>query len=259
MNTEINIVKFGSNLVTHEQGVDQESIESYAEGLSRRYDNRGLMVVTSGAVATGEQRAKKLLPENQRTELSLKQIAGLGCTAVFNAWESAFEGQGIAAASFPVTHHQLAGKHWWNNVRNRSEKISFRQTLIQNAHSGVVTIINEADALSDIELMKLKCGGDNDGLAAHLAQAVGARSLTLFANLGGIFDDEKNLISIIDSSNIDSVRTMAHARSVSSTGRGGLITKIDAGWNAALAGSEVQVAGVSSDMQGTNATRFVVG
>lgn len=251
--------KFGSNLIADEAGVDDAAIEGYVQGYHQSgITQAGLIVVTSGAVAVGSQRAERLMSTDEISRLTLRQKAALGCTAVFNTWEQIFADYGIAAASFPITHHQLAGPRWRDKAFNRREKIAFSQTLLDNARLGIVTIINEADALSDIELMKLRSNGDNDGLAAHIAKSVGSRTLTIFAKLGGIFDEDRQLITCVDRSNIDVVRDIAARRDTSLTGRGGLKTKVDACWDATRAGVYTRIAGVSSDMSGIDATEFVL-
>ena len=253
MNNKIDVVKFGSNLVTDtDNGLNTTAINKYVSGLCEQYQD-GLIVVTSGAVATGRARARELYGVEEAQELSDKMCAGLGATAVFNAWETAFLEQRRGASSYPITHHQL------NDISAGSSDTNFVEMLLENAKQGIVSIINEADALSDIELMLLACGGDNDGLAAHVARAVGARSLTLFTKKGGIFDDSGNLISRVDKININKVRDIAQKRQSSSMGRGGLITKVNAARESAGAGIYTRIAGINKDMSGKDATEFVVG
>lgn len=252
-----NVAKFGSNLVTNEQGIDRNAIAGYVAGF---YDSgmtkEGLVVVTSGAVAAGRQRAKRLFDEEKRNSLTLKQEAGLGAVAMFSIWEQLFDDYGVAAMSAGVTHHQLAGRRLRDRVFNRQEKLGFRDTLLENGRMGIVTIINEADMQSNVELMKLCFGGDNDGLSSHLAQTVDAGSLTVFASIGGIFDENKQLITVVDDSNIADVREIAAGRDTSSVGRGGLTTKIDACWEAAQAGVHTRIAGVNESMSGADVTTF---
>jgi glutamate 5-kinase len=252
--------KFGSNLVTCSDGIDYSAIESYATGfVESGQAEEGLIIVTSGAVVAGEVSARLTMEEERVSKLTLKQKSALGSVAVFAAWESAFRGLGVEAASFAVTHHQLLCDKRRHNLRNRKEKINFRNLVISNAREGIVTVTNEADHFSNVELMKLRFGGDNDGLASHIARGIGVRSLTIFAKMGGIFDENGELITVVDDDNIRQVRKIAATRDVSATGRGGLLTKIDACRSAAKAGIFTRIASTSSDMSGINATEFVVG
>lgn len=252
--------KFGSNLVTDSNGIDHDSIEGYVKGfVESGQADEGLVVVTSGAVVAGERSAHLMMGEEIASKLTLKQKASIGCTAMFGTWETAFRSSGVEAASYAITHHQLLCAKRRHNIINRKEKQSFRDTLLANARSGIVSIINEADALSAVELMKLRFGGDNDGLASHLARGIGVRSLTIYAKMGGIFDATGQLVEVVDNGNIHGIRKLAATRDTSQTGRGGLLTKVDACWDAAQAGVFTRIAGTSSDMSGVNATEFVVG
>lgn len=236
---KIEVVKYGSTLVTNKHGVDISRIE---EHVSQVCNKNQLIVVTSGAVAAGRCIHYSLDGEDLSETLeNQKYFAGLGCTAVFNAFEQAFRNERRKAASYPITHSQLGDE-------------GFTGLLKLNASRGVVSIINEADALSDIELMKLETGGDNDGLASHVAQAVGAKSLTLFTEKGGIFDDQKRLVELINASNIEYIKNLAEQRKVGHNGRGGLVTKIEAARKAAEGG----IAAAISDVEGKSITHFVV-
>jgi glutamate 5-kinase len=254
------VVKLGSNLVADETGLNQSLIDGYAAGLKQTFieQDKGLIIVTSGAVAAGLHRAERMFNPDQVGRMSSPQLASLGATAVFNAWEQAFEEIGVAAASVPVTHRQLSGGPIWHRLFNREEKRTFATTLYQNRESGIATILNEADAISVTELMLLKCGGENDGLASHVAIAVEADELWLFTRKGGIFDDDGNLIQVVDRSNHHDVQRMVDARfATSKEGRGGASTKTSAALRAARKGIAAHIAQPNPSMTGEKTTFFV--
>lgn len=255
------VVKTGGNLIKNGDGINTAAIFGYAAGFAETYchQGKGLIVVTSGAAPAGKHRAEHMYGQEWANQLTLQQQAALGATAVFNAWEQGFAEEGVLAASVPITHRQLGGGSLWRRIPNWKEKRMFAQTLHDNAQSGIVTVVNEADAISIAELMQLKCGGDNDGLASHLARTVGAESLTLFTKKGGVFDDDGNLITEVNRHNIHAVKQMAARRVVGDEGRGGLSTKIEAAWQAAHEGIDATIAAVNQDMTGDQITRFVVG
>lgn len=259
--SEIAVVKFGSNLVKNDDGLNTEAIFGYAQGLVESYteQGRGLIVVTSGAVAAGRHRAEEGFFSSAEIEsMTLEQFSSLGATAIFNTWEEAFEEQGVMAASVPVTHRQLGGGPIWERLSNHREKKTFLKTLLDNMEHGIPMIINEADAISVTELMKLKCGGDNDGLGSHLATAVKADLFTIFTKKGGLYDDDGQLIEVVGRHNLREVRQMVARRDVSNEGRGGFPTKLEACWRAAKVGVASQIAAVNQDMTGQKVTRFVV-
>ena len=253
MKKKIHVVKFGSALLTQQDDTSQE-VNRYAIGLLERYKDDGLIIVTSGAVATGKRLAAEL--GYARDELSAEQLAGVGFAPVFMAWQQAFARRGVAVATSGVTHHQLGRGRWYHRIANQGERSLFVQTLRTNASAQVVTVLNELDMISNVELMRLATGGDNDGLAAHTAAAVGAESLTLFSENGGIFDDSHRAIGQVDERNVRGVLQMLQGRSKSEAGRGGMDTKVRAAWSAVKAGVEhVEI----SDVKRVNITKFMIG
>jgi len=256
--------KLGSNLVANGQGIDLDRLYEYAQGFVERYalaDERsreGLVITTSGARAAGLCVARELGYEDGA--LSDEQLSGIGFAPTFVGWQTVFGELGIAVATTGVTHHQIGGGRWWHRVANRQEKKLFVATVHQNRISGIVTIINEPDMTSNTELMRLATGGDNDGLGAQVAVAIGADSYTIRTKNGGVVDDDGNLVNVVDRSNFRSVLEMLAGRGRSELGRGGMDTKVTAAWQAACGGvGYVAISAVSEDMSYQNATRFVVG
>jgi len=250
MNQNIVVVKFGSELVTNEHGVDQSRINQYAAGLKVVYQPSNLIIVTSGAVKAGLARANKL----GTVDLSEVTLSQLGAAQIVAAWEKAFAEVDVLAGGLLVTHNELT---------DLSEGPKFITALNHALKAGIVSVINENDALSDTELMQLAVGGDNDGLAAHIAQKVDAEKLVLFTTKGGVLDDSEQLIPKISNNNAQEVLTMlearAYAKKQDGTGRGGIVTKFVAARSAAQNGIIVTIARPSPDMNGDLITEFVVG
>ncbi|MCB9823166.1 hypothetical protein H6800_02730 [Candidatus Nomurabacteria bacterium] len=249
---KIIVVKFGSELVTNNSGVKQLLIDQYAKGLVSTYLPSSLIVVTSGAVKAGQARAKKFVKSgNNLSEVTLSQ---LGASSIVSAWESAFAKVNVLAGGLLVTHHEL---------QDTSEGPQFVVALQSALKLGVVSIVNENDALSDTELMKLTVGGDNDGLAAHIAKKVNAFKLVLFTAKGGVIDDENCLVDTIDPNNKVRIEDMLSKRTSSKhknrTGRGGMVSKFQAACEASSSGIESIIAMPSTDMRGEQITKFVVG
>lgn len=235
------VVKFGSDLVANEDGVMQDTLNMYAKGLSAE---RKLIVVSSGAVATGRQRWHE---QYGNTEVDLRILAMLGSGGITAAWQEAFAKQNLLAGQLLVTHHE---------IEDGEEGQEFTDTLHANSVAGTVPIVNENDALSNTELMKLATGGDNDGLAAHIATVVEARELRIFTENGGVVDDEGNFVPQIDEGNYHSVATMLDARTIkkNGNGRGGMASKLAAAWRAADTCSRVVIAAPNDKMDGEKQT-----
>lgn len=250
MGKSITVAKFGSELIVNDYGIDQDAINSYAEGLGRYHEVTNLIIVTSGAVAAGRSR------EQQRgidiDTYSDATLAQLGAISVMAAWEEAFSRQGISAGGLFVTHHEL---------EDTKEGNSFVRALDDAGGRDVVSLVNANDALSNDELMELACGGDNDGLAAHIATIVGAKYLNIYTKKGGLVDDLGNRIPVVDLSNIEEVEAMLKNRKVKKdqrgNGKGGFAKKIKAGWRASANGTVTHITSVSEHMTWENSTQII--
>jgi glutamate 5-kinase len=171
-------------------------------------------------------------------------------TAIFNAWEKGFEKNDIYAATATVTHDQLEGE--------AGEQ--FESLIFENSISGIPTIVNEADALSITELMALKTGGDNDGLARHLAVRMTAARLVLVTSEGGVFENQgSGIMPLVTNKDYDDCLQQVRRREVlgysaSGPGRGGMSSKLEAAWQASRGGvAEVFITSPEGLRSGLNA------
>ena len=253
LSRELVVVKFGSDLVANQSGVDETRIEGYAQGLSEQLQEQNIIVVTSGAIAVG----KAIAREHGRNPdtFSPSVLAGMGSNAIMGAWQNAFAKQDVITSSILVTHHEIKEEH---------EGSMLIRTLTDGIARGVVPVVNENDALSDVEVMRLLTGGDNDGLATHVASAMGAQGLRLFTAEGGVYDEQGELISVIDRSNISSVEMILGARGngvVSANGRGGMLSKVRAANNFVTIGDVrgrwAEISKPNEAMTGENITRVI--
>lgn len=241
----ITVVKFGSELVAAEEGISEEKIGEYAEGLVGSYIDDGLVVVTSGAVLAG--RSRVLERGDDPARFNDVTLAQLGSASIMSAWERAFAENDVLAGGLLTTHHEIED--------SAEGPYLFRAIDFAKA-SGVACIINENDALSDRELMKLAHCEDNDGLASHIATSIGARSLKIFTKMGGIIDDDGELIEEVNMQNHASVSAKLQKRyRKPGNGRGGIGAKLDATWKAARAGVDSSIAKPNKDMTGDYVTR----
>lgn len=254
----LRVSKLGTNLVTKDGLVDADAISGYARGLIGSFPQDQHIIVTSGAVETGKQKAERKYGSERAGKMTLQQCAALGMTEVFKIWEKELEEMGRLAISLDITHRQLNGRRWWHKYRNNEERDNFFNLIEDNGESGIDTVVNES-ALSLRELMKIYVGGENDGMGSHIAVATGATILRIYKEAGGVYDDDGQLIEVVNRHNIDSVRAMAEARSKSNEGTGGLSAGVNALWTAAQAGVDARMSAVSEDMTGRLETRFVVG
>ncbi len=251
MEKDITVVKFGSEIVCGKEGIDQSLIDSYVDGLIQTYDTQGLVVVTSGAVRTG----KALLTERgvELEAFTEPTLAQIGNTAVMHAWYSAFEKHGVIAGGLLVTHHE---------IEDHEEGPIFVDTINKGVEAGIVSVVNANDPVSREELDNFEWGGDNDRLSVYIAKAVGARTLGIFTKIGGVIDDDGDLIEEIGPHNHDKITEMLLMRSSrgladDDQGRGGIVSKFQSAYDAFLDGIATFIAAPNQDMTGDNVTRFV--
>lgn len=226
------VVKVGSSLVTNNGlGLDLAAIEQWAGQLvAMRKSGIQVVLVSSGAVAEGVAR---LNLKTRPKQIHMQQAAAaVGQMGLVQAYESCFMRHGVHAAQILLTHADLSDRTRYLNAR------STLTTLLQMA---VVPVINENDTVATAEL----CFGDNDTLAALVANLINADVMVLLTDQAGLYsadprvEKEARLIETA-SANDNSLKAMAGAGG--SLGRGGMLTKVSAAKLAARSGTNTIIA-----------------
>ncbi len=226
------VVKVGSSLVTNNgRGLDLAAIEDWAGQLVTMQKN-GIQVVlvSSGAVAEGVAR----LGLNSRPkQVQLQQAAAaVGQMGLVQAYESCFMRQGVHAAQILLTHDDLS---------DRTRYLNARSTLTTLLGMGVVPVVNENDTVATAEL----CFGDNDTLAALVANLVNADVVVILTDQDGLFDADprsNSAAKLINAASAVDGSLSAMAGKGSSLGRGGMMTKLSAARLAARSGTNTVIA-----------------
>jgi glutamate 5-kinase len=169
------VFKVGSALLvdTETGAADRAWLEAFcADAAALRAAGKQVLVVSSGAVALGRRRLglvgrKTTLPEKQAA-------AAAGQSLLMHAWEEAFEPHGIGVAQILLTRDDTETRRRWLNARATTE------TLMG---LGVVPVVNENDTVVTEEIRY----GDNDRLAARVAQMAGADLLVLLSDIDGLY------------------------------------------------------------------------
>lgn len=168
------LVKVGSGVLTGSNGLDPTIIEQLVDEVSA-YSKRGLrfVIVSSGAIASGTHRMGfteklKSLPQKQAA-------AAVGQGRLMRIYSQAFGRHGLITAQILLTMSDLTDRQRFLNVRN---------TLSTLMEWGVIPIINENDTVS-VDEIKF---GDNDNLAAMMANITEANLLINLTNTEGLYD-----------------------------------------------------------------------
>ena len=227
------VIKIGSAVLTDDgRGLDRESIQHWVEQIVElRHRGVEIVLVSSGAVAEGMSR----LGWKERPEAlhELQAAAAIGQMGLVQAYESCFQQYGIHTAQILLDHDDLSNRERYLNAR------STMQTLIE---LGAIAVVNENDTVVTDEIRF----GDNDTLAALVANLVEADLLIILTDQDGLFDRDPRQHP--DAALIDRARAVDDSLEAMATGvggrlgRGGMSTKIRAARLASRSGCHTVIA-----------------
>jgi len=168
------VIKVGSALLVGADGApDRAWLGALAADLARlRTRGQQVLIVSSGAVALGRRRLS--LSKRALTLPEKQAAAAAGQSALMRAWEEALEPHALSAAQILLTRDDTEVRRRWLNARATVE------TLLE---LGVVPVVNENDTVVTEEIRY----GDNDRLAARVAQMIGADVLVLLSDIDGLY------------------------------------------------------------------------
>ncbi len=226
------IVKIGSSLLIDNDGQPRRAwIETLAADIAaKRQSGDEIIIVSSGAIALGA-RALGLSKGGRASLEDAQAAAATGQIQLAGLWSDVLAAVGIRAAQILLT---------LDDLEDRRRYLNASATLDRLIELGVVPIINENDSVATAEIRF----GDNDRLAARVAQAARADTVILLSDVDGLFtaNPAKNanakripVVEAIDASHI----AMADGGSASGMGSGGMASKLAAAGIATAAGSDL--------------------
>ena len=227
------VIKIGSALLTNDgHDLNLDGIAAWVEQMAfLREQGIELVLVSSGSVAEGMnrlgwERRPKALHE-------LQAAAAVGQMGLVQAYESRFQRHDAHTAQILLTHDDLS---------NRSRYLNARTTLRTLLELGVVPVVNENDTVVTDEIRF----GDNDTLAALVANLVEADLLVILTDQQGMYDQdprESGDVQLLDEVKASDSRLDSMAGSSGgSLGRGGMQTKLSAARLAARSGTSTVIA-----------------
>ena len=221
------VVKVGSSLLVDDFGeLNRTWLDKLANDVADLSNNgHEVLIVSSGAIAIG---GSVLGINKQRAKLpDLQAAAATGQVQLVHAYQEALGRHGITVAQILLTP---------DDTEDRRRFLNARRTLGKLIALSVVPVINENDTVATEEIRY----GDNDRLAARVAQLVMADALILLSDVDGLYttdprsnSDAKHIpeVAAID----DDILSMA-GESRSEVGTGGMTTKVQAAGIATHAG-----------------------
>ena len=231
-NTRRVVVKIGSALLTRDgQGLNSDGIHDWAAQLAQiRGRGTEVVLVTSGAVAAGMQRLGRSMRPHALHEL--QAMAAVGQMNLIQVYESAFQRHGLHTAQVLLTHDDLT---------NRKRYLNSRSTLRTLLSLGVIPVVNENDTVATEEIRF----GDNDTLAALVANLVEADLLLILTDQRGLYDRDPRKdpeAKLVTAGVAGDKLLLAMAGGSGALGRGGMRTKLVAAEKAAHSGASTLVA-----------------
>ncbi|MFM8678050.1 MAG: glutamate 5-kinase, partial [Alphaproteobacteria bacterium] len=169
------VVKIGSALLVDDEsgGIRRQWLDGLAEDVAMlRARGAEVLVVSSGAIAVG-RRHLGLVKRTLRLE-EKQAAAATGQIRLAHAWQEALARHGITVAQILLTP---------DDTEARRRHLNARATIAQLLRLDAVPVINENDSVATEEIRF----GDNDRLAARVAQMVSADTLVLLSDIDGLY------------------------------------------------------------------------
>ena len=227
------VVKVGSALLVGPEGPRKAWIEALvSEIAAARGRGQDVIVVSSGAIALGA--ATLGLDKGGRGSLADAQAAAaVGQIALSGLWAELLGKHGLTAAQLLLTLEDL---------EDRRRYLNATATLTRLLDAGAVPVVNENDSVATQEIRF----GNNDRLAARVAQAARASAVLLLSDVDGLYDrnpkhPQAKLLPLVQGVT-PAIHAMADGGSASGLGSGGMTSKLQAAEIAERAGIALVIA-----------------
>ena len=231
------VVKIGSALLAHDDGrLRAEWLDALAQDIAKLRDGGAeILIVSSGAIAVG----RRLLglargPRNRALRLEESQAAAAaGQVRLAHAWQETLGRYDVPVAQILLTIE---------DTEDRRRHLNARNTIATLLRLGVVPVINENDTVATDEIRF----GDNDRLAARVAQMMGADTCAILSDIDGLYtadpttDPSAKHVPEVDAITPE-IAAMA-GETAGDDGSGGMITKIEAARVALQSGCRLVIA-----------------
>ena len=215
------VAKIGTSSITDRDGaISEAAIAKFCAEVAELRD-RGVrvVVVTSGAIAAGLPELALGGDRRPTDTATLQAVATVGQSALMGTYRQAFADHGLVAGQVLLVPFDFIV---------RSQYLHARSTLLRLLDLGVVPVVNENDAIADAEIRF----GDNDRLAALVANLVSADLLILLTDTDGVLTADPRVDS--GASLIEEILEVDHQLEAmaggagSPRGSGGMASKLTA-------------------------------
>jgi len=208
------VLKLGSSTVIDSKGVFKNKwVTSLIKDIKKYGKNKNFVIVSSGAIALGQ---KYLNIKKKKIKLEMSQaIAAVGQIHLAGEFQKLFDKYKIKTGQILISP---------DDTEQRRRAINVRRTFDNLFKLNAIPIVNENDSTATAEIKY----GDNDRLAARVAQIIGADILIIFSDVDGLYDKSKSKKIVKNIERIDDKVTSLIEKTKNSYGSGGIATKLDA-------------------------------
>lgn len=214
------VIKIGSSLLVDDEGgagLDVTWLQGLGEDIVwLMAAGKEIVLVSSGAMALGRRTLK--LEGRLRLE-DAQASAAVGQIQLAHAWQEELGRHGLSVAQVLLT---------LDDTEERRRYLNARDTLQALLRMKTVPVINENDTVATDEIRF----GDNDRLAARVAEMIEADCLIVLSDVDGLYDADpttnKNATFLETVHEITPAIEAMAGTSKTLVGKGGMITKIEA-------------------------------
>ena len=213
--SNIIVVKIGSSLIVDKKkNIRKKWLQSFAQDIKRlKKKNKKIVIVSSGAIALG---CKKMKYNKTKLKLDKSQaIASVGQIELMNLFSKTFSKFKLDISQILLT---------LEDTEERRRSINAKRTFENLFKLNAIPIVNENDTTATSEIKY----GDNDRLAARVAQIIGANVLINFSDVDGLYKSPNEKKIIREVNNIDKEIYSFVNKKKNSYGSGGMETKLQA-------------------------------
>ena len=214
-NAKIIVIKIGSsNLVDVKGKLKEKWLKSFVEDIKKfKKKGKNFVIVSSGAIALG-QNYLKVKKKRLKVEMS-QALAAIGQIHLTNIYRKMFEKNRIKIGQILISP---------DDTEQRRRAINIKRTFDNLFKLKAIPIVNENDTTATSEIKY----GDNDRLAARVAQIISANVLINFSDVNGLYDSSKKKNIIKEVKNINEKIYSFVNDKKTSYGSGGMSTKLEA-------------------------------
>ena len=227
------VLKLGSSTVVDSKGIFKKKwVTSLIKDIKKYGKGKSFVIVSSGAIALGQ---KYLKIKKKKIKLEMSQaIAAVGQIHLASEFQKLFEKYKIKTGQILISP---------DDTEQRRRAINVRRTFDNLFKLKAIPIVNENDSTATTEIKY----GDNDRLAARVAQIIGADELVIFSDVDGLYDKSKQKKIVKTVKVIDEKITSLIENKKNNYGSGGISTKLDAAKICMNSGSHMFIANGEKD------------